>query len=53
MVLCIIFDTSEELTKMRERMKSSGVPSPQYNVVTRTTILNSLSLSESEVKKKE
>ena len=30
--ICVLaFDTSEDLTAMRERMKSSGVPSPQYN----------------------
>ena len=39
------FDTSEELTAMRERMKAAGVPSPQYNAVTRTTMQNSLALS--------
>ncbi len=44
------FDTSEELTAMRERMKAAGVPSPQYNAVTRTTMQNSLALSEDEVK---
>ena len=46
------FDTSEELTKMRERMKKAGVSSPQYNAVTRSTILNSLVLSKTEVKKR-
>ena len=46
------FDTSEELTAMRERMKSAGVPSPQYNAVTRTTMQNSLALSEDEVTKR-
>ena len=46
------FDTSEELTAMRERMKAAGVPSPQYNAVTRTTMQNSLSLSEDEVNKR-
>ena len=46
------FDTSEELTAMRERMKAAGVPSPQYNSVTRTTMQNSLALSEDEVKKR-
>jgi len=46
------FDTSEELTAMRERMKAAGVPSPQYNAVTRTTMQNSLSLSETEVTKR-
>ena len=35
---------------MRERMKSAGVPSPQYNQVTRSSMKNSLSLSEDEVK---
>lgn len=46
------FDTSEELTAMRERMKAAGVPSPQYNAVTRTTMKNSLALSEDEVTKR-
>ena len=46
------FDSSEELTAMRERMKAAGVPSPQYNAVTRTTMQNSLSLSEDEVTKR-
>ena len=46
------FDTTEELTAMRERMKAAGVPSPQYNAVTRTTMQNSLVLSETEVKKR-
>ena len=46
------FDTSEELTAMRERMKAAGVPSPQYNAVTRTTMQNSLALSEDEVNKR-
>jgi glutamyl-tRNA synthetase len=44
------FDATEELTAMRERMKAAGVPSPQYNAVTRTTMQNSLVLSEDEVK---
>ena len=46
------FDTSEELTAMRERMKAAGVPAPQYNAVTRTTMKNSLALSETEVQKR-
>ena len=46
------FDTTEELTTMRERMKAAGVPSPQYNAVTRTTMQNSLALSEDEVTKR-
>ncbi len=32
------FDTSEELEEMRNRMKKAGVPSPQYNAITRTTL---------------
>ena len=46
------FDTSEELIAMRERMKAAGVPSPQYNTVTRSTMQNSLVLSEDEVNKR-
>ncbi len=46
------FDTSEELTEMRERMKAAGVSSPQYNTITRTTMQNSLAISEDEVKKR-
>ena len=46
------FDTAEELTIMRERMKKAGVTSPQYNSVTRSTMKNSLSLSDDEVKKR-
>lgn len=44
------FDTPEELTEMRERMKSAGVASPQYNVVTRGGMKNSLTLPSEEVK---
>ena len=46
------FDTAEELTLMRERMKKAGLTSPQYNSVTRSTMKNSLSLSDDEVKKR-
>ena len=46
------FDTAEELTLMRQRMKKAGVTSPQYNSVTRSTMKNSLSLSDDEVKKR-
>lgn len=45
----IAFDTNEELDMMRERMKNAGVPSPQYNAITRTSMQNSLSLSQDEV----
>src|SRR4051812_39035382 len=30
------FDTEQELEAMRERLKSAGVASPQYNSITRT-----------------
>jgi glutamyl-tRNA synthetase len=46
------FDSTEDLTAMRERMRLAGVPSPQYNSITRTTMQNSLSLSEDEVTKR-
>ena len=46
------FDTKEELSAMRERMQKAGVSSPQYNNVTRSTMKNSLSLSEDEVKRR-
>ena len=46
------FDTLEELTLMRERIKATGAPSPQYNAITRTRMQNSLSLSEDEVNKR-
>ena len=44
------FDTSEELDEMRSSMKKAGVPSPQYNSITRSSMKNSISLSEDEVK---
>ncbi len=46
------FDTSEELVEMRERLKAARVASPQYNAITRTTMKNSLTIPEDEVKKK-
>lgn len=46
------FDTSEELTAMRERLTAAKVAAPQYNAVTRETMKNSLTLSEDEVKKR-
>lgn len=44
------FDTEEELEAMRERLKIAGVPSPQYNSITRMQMRNSLTLPEDEVK---
>ena len=46
------FDTREELNSMRERMKEAGVVSPQYNAAIRSTMKNSLVLSEDEVQKR-
>ena len=46
------FDTAEELEEMRERLKAARVASPQYNSITRTTMKNSLTLPEDEVKTK-
>lgn len=44
------FDTSEELEKMREELRTSNNPSPQYDHTTRMKMKNSLSLSASQVK---
>jgi len=44
------FDTEEELDAMRERLKAARVVTPQYNSITRTTMKNSLTLPEDEVK---
>ncbi|MFT6034851.1 MAG: glutamyl-tRNA synthetase [Marivirga sp.] len=46
------FDTSEELTEMRERLKAARVATPQYNAITRMQMKNSLTLTEEEVKAK-
>ncbi|MBL4587381.1 MAG: glutamate--tRNA ligase [Flavobacteriales bacterium] len=46
------FDTTEELTEMRERLTKAKVASPQYNAITRETMKNSLTLSEDEVEKR-
>ena len=44
------FDTPEELQEMRERLKAAKVANQQYNAITRVTMRNSLTLSDSEVK---
>jgi glutamyl-tRNA synthetase len=46
------FDSSEELTKMRDDAKLSGMPNWQYNSTTRTSMINSLTLPSEEVKRK-
>jgi glutamyl-tRNA synthetase len=42
------FDTAEELDAMRDRLKASNVDA-KYDAITRTTMKNSLTLSEDEV----
>jgi glutamyl-tRNA synthetase len=46
------FDTSEDLTNMRDQAKEMGLPNWQYNAVTRSSMKNSLSLSKEEVDKR-
>lgn len=46
------FDTTDELTEMRERLTKAKVAAPQYNAVSRETMKNSLTLSEDEVEKR-
>src|SRR5437773_136372 len=45
------FDTPEELAKMRQDYKSEQNPSPQYDHSIRLKMRNSLTLTESDVKK--
>src|SRR3990170_1485028 len=44
------FDTEQDLEAMRERLKTAGVASPQYNSITRMQMRNSLTLTDDEVK---
>ena len=44
------FDTEDELTEMREKLKASGSDSLQYDSVSRMHMRNSLTLSEKESK---
>lgn len=46
------FDTSQDLTDMRELAKKAGTPNWQYNNVTRGHMKNSLTRSEEEVSKR-
>lgn len=46
------FDTTEELEAMRERLIAAKVTTPQYNVITRMQMKNSLTLPEDEVKER-
>lgn len=44
------FDTPEELEAMRQRLQEANVDNQQYNAITRTTMKNSLTMPEQEVK---
>ena len=46
------FDSPEELENMRELAKKAKMPNWQYNVISRTSMKNSLTLSEDETRKK-
>lgn len=43
------FDTGEELDAMRENAKKMGMPNWQYNIVTRVSLKNSLTLPKDKV----
>lgn len=43
------FDTPEDLEAMRQRLRSAGADTPQYNAVTRVQMQNSLVLTREEV----
>lgn len=45
------FDTPEDLEKMRELAKKAKMPNWQYNVISRTSMKNSLTLSADETEK--
>lgn len=45
------FDTAEELDAMRERLKEEKSSVQQYNAITRSSMRNSLTLSEEETQK--
>tara|TARA_R110000737_G_scaffold33607_1_gene51911 strand:- start:10184 stop:11689 length:1506 start_codon:yes stop_codon:yes gene_type:complete len=46
------FDTSEELTTMRDNTKNAGMPNWQYNSITRSSMVNSLTLPSEEVQRR-
>lgn len=46
------FDTPEELSEMRRRLEAAKVASPQYNAITRNSMVNSITLPEDEVKRR-
>ncbi|MEX1189632.1 MAG: glutamate--tRNA ligase [Bacteroidia bacterium] len=46
------FDTTEELDEMRKRLEAAKVASPQYNAITRNSMVNSITLPDDEVKRR-
>ncbi|MCH7639346.1 MAG: glutamate--tRNA ligase, partial [Bacteroidetes bacterium] len=48
----IAFDTPEDIEAMRERLKTKENPTPKYDLTTRGSMTNSLTLSEEEVKQR-
>src|SRR5690606_16888772 len=46
------FDSAEELDAMRKRLEAANVPAAQYNAVTRMQMVNSLTLSPEETRKR-
>ncbi len=46
------FDTPQELEDMREKLKAAGIASPQYNVISRESMQNSLTMSHDEVERR-
>lgn len=48
----IAFDTPEDIEAMRERLKTKENPNPKYDLTTRGSMTNSLTLSEEEVQQR-
>ncbi len=48
----IAFDSPEEIEAMRERHRSQENPSPRYDLITRSEMSNSLTLSSQEVERR-
>lgn len=46
------FDTPEAIEEMKERLRSSGNPSPKYDAITRMSMKNSLTLPKDEVEQR-
>lgn len=46
------FDSAAEIERMKDRLKGDGVVMPQYNFVTRGSMVNSLTLSDKEVRER-